>query len=105
MMIKAYINYPNPHVTVHTNMDCGNIQAQKKDEQRYLRINPLSISDELKNFSDRKYRFAAYPERNDLWLEIEFQDQAFEMAVLELICRILGKQYQRLADLEPQIHC
>jgi hypothetical protein len=86
-------------------MDCGNIQAHNKTNQRYLHINLNTISDELQNFNERKYLFASYQERNDMWIEIDFQDQAFEMAVLEYICRILGKHYHPLANLVPQIHC
>ena len=34
-MLKAYINYPDPHVTAHFNLSCGNIQSQNKPNQRY----------------------------------------------------------------------
>jgi hypothetical protein len=29
-MLKAYINYPNPHVTIHANAECSRIQQQHK---------------------------------------------------------------------------
>ena len=32
-MLKAYINYPNPHVTIHANAECSRIQQQHKQEQ------------------------------------------------------------------------
>ena len=104
-MIKAYINYPNPHITAHYDPDCGSIQSQHKPNQRYCRINLETISTELQNFRDRKYAFAAFTERNDMWLEIDFQDHAFETDVLEFICRLLGKYYQPFADLKPSTHC
>jgi len=35
---------------------------------------------------------------NDVWLEIDFQDEAFERSVGEYIVRLLGKRYKPLAD-------
>jgi ATP-dependent exoDNAse (exonuclease V) beta subunit len=105
IMLKAYINYPNPHVTVHYDPECGNIQAQHKPKQRYIRINLETISEELKSFHDQKYTFAATQERNDMWLEIEFHNHAFELAVLEYICGMLGQHYKPLQGLKPETHC
>jgi hypothetical protein len=104
-MIKAYINYPNPHVTAHCDPNCGNIQAQHKSHQRYLLINTAMVSAELQNFRDKKYTFAANPQGNDMWLEIDFHDQNFEQAVLEHICRLIGNYYKPFEGIEPKTHC
>lgn len=104
-MIKAYINYPNPHITAHCDPHCGNIQAQHKPEQRYVRVNIITVSDELQHFLKIDYKFAAYPERNDMWLEIDFNDRDFELAVLEHICRLLGDHYSPIKGMKPSIHC
>jgi ATP-dependent exoDNAse (exonuclease V) beta subunit len=104
-MLKAYINYPNPHVTAHYDPNCANVQAQRKTNQRYCRINPATITTELANFRTQKYTFASYAEKNDMWLEINFQDQDFELAVLEHVCRMLGRHYRPLAGLKPSRHC
>ena len=104
-MIKAYINYPKPHVTVHHDPNCGTIQVQHKPNQRYLRLNIETISEELLNFRDKKYPFAATRERNDMWLEIDFHDKVFEMAVLVYICRLLGMYYSPFESMKPGIHC
>jgi hypothetical protein len=104
-MLKAYINYPNPHITVHIDPNCAHIQAHHKPNQRYCRINLVTISTELQNFQNKKYTFAANPEHNDIWIEIDFQNQAFELAVLEYVCLLLGKHYKPLAGLKPARHC
>jgi len=104
-MIKAYINYPNPHVTAHYDSNCGNIQAQHKPNQRHRLINIATVSEELQNFRDKKYSFAATQERNDMWLEIDFQDQVFEIGILEYISRLLGMHYSQFAGLTPTRHC
>ena len=104
-MLKAYINYPNPHVTIHYDPDCKSIQAQNKAEQRYRRITIITVSLELQNFRDKKYTFAANPDHNDMWLEIDFRDREFDLAVLNYICRLLGKHYAPLAGIKPTIHC
>lgn len=104
-MLKAYINYPNPHVTVHFDLNCGSIQAQQKYEQLYRYINIATISNELQNFQNKKYVFAANPEHNDMWLEIDFRDREFELAVLNYICNLIGTHYRPLAGIKPGIHC
>ena len=103
-MLKAYINYPDPHVTVHFNPNCGNIQSQNKVNQRYHKINIETLSTELKKFKTKEHRFGAHP-YNDMWVEIDFQDQEFELAVLEYICVLLEKNYGRFKNLKPGIHC
>ena len=104
-MIKAYINYPNPHVTIHTNLNCGNIQAQSKPNQRYIKINASTISRELQNFRKKKYTFAANPEGNDMWLEIDFNEIKVEQKVLMDICQIIGSFYKPLRGINPKMHC
>jgi hypothetical protein len=90
---------------IHRDSDCGNVQAQRKADQRYCRIRIKTIAEELQNFKDKKYPFAANPERNDMWLEIDFNDQDFEMAVLEYIAGILGQYYSPFRLIKPQVHC
>jgi hypothetical protein len=104
-MIKAYINYPNTHITAHYDPSCGNIQAQRKSEQRYIRIHISTISRELQNFQKNKYPLGSSQEVNDMWLEIDFQDYLFEMNVLEFICRLLGNHYKPFVGLKPTTHC
>ncbi len=104
-MLKAYINYPNPHVTAHFDPGCGNIQSQQKLDQRYIRVNIRTLSEELENFRDKQYPFASNPERNDMWLEIDLDDREFELAVLDYICRLLGMHYGPSKGVKPAIHC
>lgn len=104
-MIKTYINYPNPHVTVHNDPNCKSIQSHDKLDQRYRYINWETIAMELENFRNNEYRFTASSESNDMWLEIDFQDQIYESDVLEFICRLLGEHHSPFKDLKPKIHC
>lgn len=104
-MIKAYINYPNPRVTIHGNTNCGSIQAQRKPDQRYIKLNNLTKSRELQNFYEKKYTFAANPEHNDMWLEIDFHDVNLEQKVLQDICHIVGNYYKPLRGIKPTTHC
>ncbi len=104
-MIKAYVNYPNPHITIHCNSLCSSIQSQQKPDQRYVKINLETISSELNNFANRYFKFAADSSHNDLWLEIDFEDQKFETEILGYVCRLLGKQYSPFGNIVPQTHC
>jgi hypothetical protein len=40
-----------------------------------------------------------------MWLEIDFNDQEFEIVVANHIAKILGRKYSPLADQVPVIHC
>ena len=104
-MIKAYVNYPNPKISMHTDLGCGNIQMQKKIGQRYIKINAETISTELRSFRDHEYHFAANPELNDMWLEIDFKDCEFEKAVAGYICALLGSHYAPFNRIKPENHC
>ncbi len=104
-MIIVYINYPDPHIAIHGILKCGNIQSHKKLNQRYLHINPETISTELQNFINKYYDFGSTPENNDMWLEINFQDVEFELSVINYIHRTLGKRYKRFLKIKPDLHC
>lgn len=103
-MLKAYINYPEPHVTAHFDLGCGKIQSQNKEDQRYLRIKIDTLSAELNKFKNKEYRFGTFP-YNDMWLEIDFQNHTFELAVLEYINFLLGKKYNPFKNVKPTVHC
>jgi hypothetical protein len=105
VMIKAYINYPNPHIMAHFEPDCSNIQKQQKPRQRTVRIDIATISKELGKFRGRAYRFAATSEQNDMWLEIDFSDADFEWAVLGCVHRLLSKHYTPFGKVSPMRHC
>lgn len=104
-MIRAYINYPVPHVTTHSDAVCSFIQSQHKANQRLIKININTLTKELRKFVEKEYRFAATPEFNDMWLDIDFNDEKFEIAVIEFIAKLLGKRYKPFASIEPNKHC
>jgi hypothetical protein len=104
-MIKAYVNYPNPHITVHQDLSCEEIQKMNKPDQRYVRINIATISVELEMFDNKEYIFAAHPGANDMWLEIDFSDSEFENAVLEYIRRSIGRHYSPFSRVVVESHC
>lgn len=46
-MLKVYINYPNPHIMVHSDAECSTIRQQHKEGQRVVRLDVQMISAEL----------------------------------------------------------
>jgi hypothetical protein len=104
-MIMAYINYPNPHISIHGNSACSSIQMQGKKGQRIARLDNSTISSQLKRFSAKDYRFGAQAEINDMWLDLNFGDVEFEVAVINYIKRILGGHYRPLASAKVDRHC
>jgi hypothetical protein len=104
-MLMVYLNYPMSRVSVHHDPNCSTIRVMNKPNQRICRINARSISAELENFKQKRYRFQATAELNDMWLEIDFTDEEFEMDVLRRIHRLLGQHYKPFRDCRIEVHC
>lgn len=104
-MLMAYINYPNPKVSVHRDASCGAIQKMGKAGQRRVRLDPATISTELQNFLAKHHLFAANSAGNDMWLDIDFGDPDLEAATVHFIHRIVAKHYSPLGNAKIAIHC
>ena len=104
-MTKAYLNYPNPHITLHRNPLCGAVQQMGKSGQRYVRIDTLTISGELQRFQSKHYSFAAHAGANDMWIEVDFADADFERALIDYIRRLLGRHYSPFGGAPVSTHC
>jgi hypothetical protein len=104
-MITVYINYPQPHITVHRDLSCKQIRSHKKINQRCSRINSATEAEELQKFTRKEYSFAANPDENDIWLEIDYQNIDKELVILEMVCRAIARYYKPFRSKSPQIHC
>lgn len=104
-MLKAYVNYPNPKVSVHGNSSCHQVEKMAKPFQRVVRIDSQSISAQLRGFSEGRYAFAAKQSQNDMWIEADFGDPEFEAAVVDYVHRLIGARYRPLARVEVVRHC
>ena len=103
-MLSAYINYPNSHVSVHSANDCAHIQQRRKPDQRVVRLDPRTLSAELLKF-ESEYRFASEQRLNDMWLQLDFSDAAFERAVVEHIRKLLARRYTPFSRVAVSSHC
>lgn len=104
-MLQAYLNYPNPKIRLHAQASCGEIGKMKKAGQRHVLINNASISAELQKFASKAYRFNADAANNDMWLSVDFDGDAFEMAVVEYVQRLVGRHYGPFSAVRIDRHC
>ena len=105
-MINAYFNQPNPHVSIHRNLDCGAVTREKNpDTYREVKINILNRKHELLKFEKGEYRFAAQAGLNGMWVTINLGNYEKEKQVVEEITRFLGCKYKAFRDLTPNVHC
>lgn len=104
-MLSVYLNYPNPHISIHRDFSCSDVKKMQKVAQRHVRIDANSISAELLKFQNKDYKFGSDTTSNDMWLEIAFNDPAFERAVLDHIHRLVGYHYSPLAKVQIETHC
>jgi hypothetical protein len=103
-MLAAYLNYPNTKISAHLGLTSAELQKHKKLDQRLLRLDTVTLSKELTNFTNKTYTFNASAAFNDMWLDIDFADPAFEMALLVYIQRLLAKYYTPFAKIEIEVH-
>ena len=104
-MLSAYINYPNAQVTVHRDGSCASVRQRNKEGQRTVRLNIRTLSSELGKFSDKAYRFASEADLNDMWLDVDFNDETFERSVVDYVRSLLGQHYKPFAGVKVSGHC
>ncbi len=102
-MLVVYINYPNKRITIHGDYGCKEIQKRNKNKRR-IRVTQDSKEERLSGFRD-SYRFGSKKEVNDMWVEIDFQNQMTEMQVLGDICNCLSTRYRGFKDAIKKPHC
>jgi len=104
-MIKAYVNYPNPHVMIHTDIACSEIQKQNKAKQRVVSLSPTTVFSEFQKFASGQYGFSADSGSNDLWLEVDLGNTALEKAAVNFIVWLLGIHHKPFISVNPKDHC
>lgn len=102
--MKAYINYPNPHITLHWNDSCSHIQKHGKHGQRVVTLNRDTIESSLTQFINKEFTFAPNPDENDMWLDISLGSPRHDEAIVYVIQSLLGKRYQPLASASIEAH-
>ena len=104
-MLTVYINYPDPHLTIHTNPACATIQKHDKKKQRKVHLTLENLSRELARFKAKEHRFSATSETNDMWLQLDFADPHFERAVTEYVRKLLAEHYSPFSRAITKEHC
>ena len=104
-MINVYMNYPNSSATIHQTSDCPRIHQHHSETQRDILINMDTIKSSLEQFLNGNVVFRSESGTNDLWLNIDFHDLEFEIAVAKFALRQLGKRYAPFHGLNLEIHC
>ena len=102
--MKAYINYPNPRITLHWNDTCSEVQKNRKEGQRVVMLNPDTIESALGRFVNRGFSFASNPDENDMWLDISLGSPRHDEAVVYVIQSLLGRRYRPLATASVEAH-
>lgn len=103
--MQVYLNYPNPHITIHKESTCGQIHMHHKPEQRRVHINPVTLRFVLTDFLNDKYMFKAERLFNDLWLDITLDTPEQEVGLVHVIQAIIGQRYSPFSDAPVKEHC
>jgi hypothetical protein len=91
--MKVYVNFPDPHFTIHHDPACGQIQKHHKPNQRHIAVTSGTLPNILTEFVQNKHPFAANPQENDLWLDISLATAKHEEAFVYVLQLILAGHY------------
>jgi hypothetical protein len=103
--MQVYINYPNPHFTIHKNSSCQQIHMHQKSEQRIVKVNSETLKNVLGQFINDAYDFKSEAQWNDLWLDISLSTSEQEIGFVHIIQAILGQRYKPLGSAPITEHC
>jgi hypothetical protein len=103
--MQVYINYPNPHFTIHKDSACQQIHMHQKSGQRIVKISPATLKNVLSQFINDAYDFKSKAQRNDLWLDVSLSTPEQEIGFIHIIQAILGQRYRPLSNASISIHC
>jgi len=103
--MHVYINYPNPHITIHKNAACQQIQIHQKGGQRIVKVNAATLKNVLNSFINDTYSFESKSQGNDMWLDISLSTSEQEIGLVHVIQAILGLRYKSLGNAPISFHC
>lgn len=104
-MTKAYLNYPNPRMTLHGDPMCAEIGKMQKVGQRDMTITRASFAQALGQLAGSGFQLGAQASVNDVWFTINFDDAEFEEAVASYVHRLLSQRYSPLRNAQIHKHC
>jgi hypothetical protein len=90
-----YINYPNPHFTIHRNPSCHKIRVHHVSNQRVSRVTSSNRVDFLSRLEN--IRFAAQRGLNDIWIVINLDTPEQELNLVKEIQAVIGCRYRPLS--------
>ncbi|MBF8283604.1 MAG: hypothetical protein HW378_2519 [Anaerolineales bacterium] len=102
--MKVYINYPDPHLTIHRNPECSSIQLHQVEGQRHIEVTMQRLREELSHFINNQYHFGQPPD-NDLWLDITLSTPEQEVGLVYIIQAILSLSYTPFMHAPVKEHC
>lgn len=103
--MDVYINYPNPHFTIHNNPQCSEIQKHNKPKQRIITVNNQNLGQALTQFINNQHTFSSKALGNDMWLEVNLSSTQQNIGFVFVIQAILGMIYQPLSNAPVTFHC
>jgi hypothetical protein len=103
--MRVYINFPNPHITIHKNASCQQIQMHQKSGQSIVKVSPTTLKNVLSQFINDAYDFKSEAQWNDLWLDISLSTSDQEIGFVHIIQAILGQRYKPLGNAPIGVHC
>jgi hypothetical protein len=101
--MEVYINYPNPHISIHANNQCSQVRKRLKEGQRVVVISPRNLGEILCKFARREFRFSS-GEDNDMWLDVSLDSPEQEEGLVYIVQALLGRHYSRLRRAPVEHH-
>ena len=104
-MIWVYINYPNPHFTIHCDPNCSKIQMHQVPNQRIFKVDKSDLDKFLSALINQDLRFASQTGLNDVWIRIELDTHNQEVGLVHITQTLIGNRYRPLSNAPIREHC
>ena len=100
-----YINYPNPHITIHGDRTCPHIKKQDRSNRRQRKVTDSQLAAFTDDLRNRRIPFAAKSGLNDIWISLELDSTEEAMKVVLEMKDHLGQRYRPLSRAKITVHC
>ncbi len=103
--MQVYVNYPYPHITIHTNDKCHQVRVHQKEEQRCFVVRPGNVEAVVGELVSERFVFRSDRDFNDLWLDISLDTSEQDLEFVHRVLTLMGERYERLSRAPISIHC
>lgn len=99
-MISVYINYPNKVFSLAHDVSAAERWRHPDSKHRVEPVNFDTLGSFISKLQSGDIKFLPQADFNDLYIEVDFGEDEFDLQVVLYIKRVLGARYKPFRDAE-----